>query len=62
LFKPLYIRPSGTLQGSHVFEVYPKTNGTSSENTRFSVDIRDNTGPTGFVAANFYGTGGADNS
>ena len=41
--------------------MYPKTDGTSIRNTRFTIDFTDNDGSTGYVATNFYGTGGTAN-
>ena len=58
-----YIRAhgSGTLVGTDVLELYPLTDGTATENTRFTVSIDDTTASTSSIFANFYSGGGTGN-
>lgn len=58
-----YIRAhgSGSLVGTDVLELYPLTDGTSTENTRFTISLSDETSSVSSVFANFYGGGGNNN-
>ena len=51
---------TGTKVLTDEVEIYPITDGTSTENSRFTIKIDDNDA-TGFVSTNFYGVGGAGN-